>query len=135
MIRKFRNPVFIKNLALMYDALEELSDLSLALQRADISLVKAYRMICRQIEIFAARKETLGNYYAEACTAIEEGQFKTVELSSSAGKEKEIRKGQFYQCLVDSMKTRLLPESESQLCNSVSVLDPNNWVLDMAVGQ
>jgi len=33
----------------MFDALEELADLSLALQKADISLATTHRMIARQI--------------------------------------------------------------------------------------
>ena len=133
MVRKFQNPVFIKNLGLMYDALEELADLSLALQKADISLATAQRMISRQIEVFVARKDTVGNYYAEACRAVEEGKFKTVDVSETAGKEREICKGQFYQALADSMTARLLPESESELRNAVEVLNPNSWPQDMAV--
>jgi hypothetical protein len=121
MVKKFQNPVFLKNLGLMYDALEELADLSLALQKADISLATAHRMICRQIEVFVARKETLGNYYAEACKAVDEGKFKKVEINTNAGKEREICKAQFNQALADSMTARLLPESESQLRNAVGV--------------
>jgi len=118
MAQKFQNPVFLKNLGLMYDALEELSDLSLALQK-DISLATAHRMICRQIEVFVARKETAGNFYA--CRAVEEGKFKTVEINASGGKEREICKTQFYQSLADCMRARLLPESESELHNVVEV--------------
>jgi len=46
-----------KNLGLMFDALEELADLTLALQKADISLHVAHRMISSQIEVFVARKD------------------------------------------------------------------------------
>jgi len=56
MTRKLENPNFIQNLGLMYDALEELSDLSLALQRADITLPAATKLITRQVEVFTARK-------------------------------------------------------------------------------
>ena len=133
MKRKFQNPVFLKNLGLMYDALQELSDLSLALQKDSISLATAHRMICRQIEVFVARKETAGNFYAEACKAVEEGKFKIVEISASAGKEKEICKAQFYQALADSMRARLLPESESDLRNAVEILNPESWPQDMEV--
>jgi len=30
--------------------------------------------------VFVARKEKRGNYYAEACWAVEEGKFKAVEI-------------------------------------------------------
>jgi len=75
----------------MFGALEELADLSLALQKADIFV--AHRMISRQIEVFLARKDTMGNYYAEACRSVEEeGRFKAVELSESAGREERLVK-------------------------------------------
>ena len=73
----------------MYDALEELSDLSIALQKSAISLGSAHRMICRQIEVFFSRKETMGVYYAEACRAVEEGKFRSVDICASACKERE----------------------------------------------
>ena len=57
-MRKYESAVFLKNLALMFDALEELSDLSLALQKANICLAIAHRSISRHIEVFEARKET-----------------------------------------------------------------------------
>ena len=41
MAKKLESPVFLQNLGLMYDALEELSDLSLALQKGDINLATA----------------------------------------------------------------------------------------------
>ena len=49
---------FVYNLALMYDALEELKDTSEALQSREISFAKAIHLINRQIEIFEGRKET-----------------------------------------------------------------------------
>jgi len=73
----------------MYDALEELSDLSIALQKSAISLGSAHRMICRQIEVLLSRKETMGAYYAEACRAVEEGKFRSADICASAGKERE----------------------------------------------
>jgi len=55
--RSFRTVFLKKNLGLMFDALEELADLTLALQKADISLHVAHRMISSQIEVFVARKD------------------------------------------------------------------------------
>jgi len=63
----------------------------------------------------------------------EEGRFKAVELSESAGRKREICKAQFYQALADSMIARLLPESKAELRNAVEVLNPNSWPRDMAV--
>jgi len=53
--KKFENPDFIKNLAIMLDATQELSELSLALQKAFITLPIAQRLLTRQLEVFSAR--------------------------------------------------------------------------------
>ena len=113
----------------MYDALEELADLSLALQKADITLPVANRLISRQIEVFNARKECGSICYQQACQAVVEGAFKGVAINQSLNmtKEKEIQRGQFYQALSDSMASRLMPESEKLLCNSLAVLDSSTW--------
>ena len=58
---KLESPVFLKNLALMSDALEELSDLSECLQADSKDLPRAQKLISRQIEIFQARKSSNGN--------------------------------------------------------------------------
>ena len=123
MKKKLENPYFIQNLGLMYDALEELADLSMALQKADITLPVANKLIARQIEIFKARRDTDSEFYTEACQAVESGTFKGVLVQTSPGQEKLINKGQFYQALADSLSTRLLPESEKPLCRAAEVLD------------
>ena len=123
MKRKFENPHFIQNLGLLYDALEELADLSLALQKADISLPVANKLIAREVEIFTARKDSDSQYYAEACQGVASGTFKGVTVLGAAGKEKLIAKGQFYQALSDAIAARLLPESEATLCKAVEVLE------------
>ena len=53
--KKLKSPVFVKNMGLMLDALEELSDLSLALQRADVTLSSATKLISRQVAVFSPR--------------------------------------------------------------------------------
>jgi len=57
----------------MYDALDDLADASLTLHRpkADITLPVAHHLLIRQTEVFAARKESSGHYYAEACQAVD----------------------------------------------------------------
>jgi len=123
MKKKLENPFFIQNLGLMYDALEELADLSLALQKADITLPVANKLIARQIEVFMSRKDSDSEFYSEACHAVASGNFKGVPVQPSSGKEKLINKGQFYQALADSLTTRLLPETDKALCKAVEILD------------
>jgi len=55
MKKKWENPNFIQNLGLMFDALEELADLSLALQKASVTLPVANRLIARQVEVFSSQ--------------------------------------------------------------------------------
>jgi len=56
MANKLSSTAFLLNLALMFDALEELSELSESLQADSITLPKATRLISRQIEVFLSRK-------------------------------------------------------------------------------
>jgi len=116
----------------MHDALEDLSDLSLALQRSDITLPVAHKLISKQVEVFLSRRECDSYFYKEACQAVADGKFKDIVVSSGTGKEKEISKVQFYQALSDSMAARLLPESERALCSSVAVLDSSTWPFEMS---
>jgi hypothetical protein len=125
--KKLESPVFVKNLGLMFDALEELSDLSLALQKSNITLSSAKKHISRQIEVFLARRDSDSFYYSEACNGVAKGVFKNVVLSSVASKEREINKGQFYQALANSMRARLMPESDKPLFDSVGALDSSTW--------
>lgn len=123
MAKKLESPVFLQNLGLMYDALEELSDLSLALQKADINLATANKLITKQIEIFSARKETGSEHLSEANLAIAAGTFKEVTISSNSVRQPLINRAQFYQCLVDSMTARMLPDADKELCQAIQALD------------
>jgi hypothetical protein len=49
----------------MFDALQVLSDPSLALQMVDISLSAANKLLCKPVEMFSARKECDSENYAE----------------------------------------------------------------------
>jgi len=53
--KKLASTVFVKNLGLMLDALEELADLFLALQRDDVTLSSATKVISKQVAVFSAR--------------------------------------------------------------------------------
>lgn len=123
MTRKLENPIFLSNLGLMYGALEELSDLSLALQKADVTLSAANKLIPRQVQIFSARKECDSEFYSEACQAVRTGAFRGIQLAASVGKERAICKSQFYQALADSMSARLMPDSEKSFCRAAEILD------------
>uniref|UniRef100_A0A8C8RZV8 E3 SUMO-protein ligase KIAA1586-like n=1 Tax=Pelusios castaneus TaxID=367368 RepID=A0A8C8RZV8_9SAUR len=134
MAKNLENPVFVKNLGLMLDALEDLADLSLVLQKSDVTLSTASKLIRRQVQVFIARRECDSEFYREACEAIASGCFKgvRVNMSVNAGKQIEISKCQFYQALVDCMYDRLLPDSEKQLSRAVEALDPSRFTTELS---
>jgi hypothetical protein len=136
MASKLANPSFIKNLGLIYDALEELADLSLALQKSNVNIFSANKLIARQVELFVARKEGACEYYAEACEGVKSGLFKgvmvTFSSASRTGKVQDINVGQFYQALADSMSARLMPESDKDFCRAVDILDKSNLPAEMS---
>jgi len=51
---KISASAFLLNLGLMYDALQELTNLSESLQAETINLPKAHRLIVRQVKVFSA---------------------------------------------------------------------------------
>ena len=124
---KLESPVFLKNLALMSDALEELSDLSECLQADSMDLPKAQRLISRQIEVFQARKSSNGKKYMQAEEAIKNKLFKNVPLGIATQREKNIDRGQFYQALTDSLAARMLPQTEQSYLESLKAILPEQW--------
>lgn len=112
----------------MFDALQELADLSLALQRADVNLPTASRLVSRQVEVFTARKSSTCEYYDEACAAVESGSFKGITVATPSPKQVEISKVQFYQALADSIAARLLPDTEKWLCQAIQSLEPTSFI-------
>ena len=54
---------------------------------------------------------------------------KVVEVAS---KQPEIPKAQLYQALADSIKARLLPDKEQELCNAVKVVDFTSFPHEMS---
>lgn len=128
MANKMQSPVFLKNVAIMLDALEELRDLSESLQGESMSLPRAYKLIKRQIQVFQARKLNDGDYLKAACKAVDELKFKDVTLISERQRgEKLICKEQFYQALIDSLEARMIPDSEKPLVESMATLFPKSW--------
>ena len=130
---KLSSAATLTNVALMCDALEELSELSVSLQAEFISINKAHRLIARQLEVFAARKANGGERYEIASNVIADGSFRGVPLTTNSSKsDKEINKGQFYQALADSLSQRLMPESERGVIDCLNVLLPSAWPVDLS---
>lgn len=129
---KLQNTVFLTNLALMHDALEELADLSESLQTESITLPKALRLLERQIEVFCARKVTDCGKYKDIFEAAKLGRFRNVSLLPGSARDKKIDKAQFYQALVDSLISRLFSESDKPVSECVSNLIPSSWPSELS---
>jgi hypothetical protein len=124
--KHLESAVFIQNLALMNDALQELSELSEYLQANEMTLQRSQRLITKEIDVFKGRKDTGGEYMAIASIAVENGVFCGVKLTT--GKQSEtIKQSQFYQALVDSMESRLLADNDKPLCNLIDTVFPSVW--------
>ncbi len=124
--KKLTSVVFVKNFALMLDALEELRDLFLDLQKGDVTFVKADRLIARQIEVFSSRKDKPGVYYTDATHAITAVKFCGIQLTAS-NKEIEINCKQVYQALVDSMTARLISETDKKFRDVESFIEKEQY--------
>ena len=119
---------FLRNLGLMMDALEELKDLSEALQARDIRLSQAVNLIKRQTDVFTAMSEDPENgpFYRKACEAVQQGSFNGIALHGDRGQE-VINPTKFYEALCQSMKERMVRSEEESLFTKINILNPETW--------
>lgn len=68
----------------MYDALDELADLSLQLQKSSLNLIQAHSDVTMLIKVFENRVDNMGRRTVEAKFAIENMKFQDVELCERA---------------------------------------------------
>ncbi|XP_022907289.2 E3 SUMO-protein ligase KIAA1586-like [Onthophagus taurus] len=66
---------FVHNLVLMYDALDELADLSLQLQQSSLNLIQAHSDVTMLIKVFENRVDNMGRRAVEAKIAIDNMKF------------------------------------------------------------
>ena len=94
---------FVNDIGLMYDVLQELSSLSLELQKQAMTLDKADRLVKRTIHVLESFVDNPSEHSSEANTAKERMEFKTVELLDIV-KQKAIDRQQFIQSVVDNLR-------------------------------
>lgn len=119
---------FLLDLALMCDILFEISQLSLDLQKQDMSLLQADVLIRRTIRVIGSLKTMDGKYYSEAVKAKEKMMFKTVVLSSNE-KIICINKNQFITSVVNNLNMRLIPNEgeEKIILEDFQIFDKKLW--------
>jgi len=84
----------------LYDALTELAQVSLELQRKDMTLPAAHNLLSRQVRVFSAMSD--GHYgpcTREATSAIETRTFHGADLHKGQKCDVELRPSQFYRSL------------------------------------
>ena len=125
--QKLASVSLLKNLALMYDALEELKSTSEFHQLKNVTLAKAVHVIPRLISIFEGRIFGEGPKISEVKLAIENGIFQDVNISE--GKSQPlIDQATFYQQLVKSFKSRIESVDEKHsLTQSTQCFEPYSW--------
>ncbi|ROL46651.1 E3 SUMO-protein ligase KIAA1586 [Anabarilius grahami] len=110
---KLSSVAFVKNFGLMMDALEELKNLSEALQARYITLSHSVNLIKRQLDVFnsMSRNPDSGPFYKTACVAAQQGVFNGITLQSDSG-QKIVDPTMFYKALCKSMETRMVTNEE-----------------------
>jgi hypothetical protein len=132
----------------MLDALQELAELYVELQKSRLNTVDSDRAVSCQIKVFETMVESGGSYFKEACKAVEEGSFNGVQLHKASKNTPLINSRQLYRSLADHIKNRLIvcqsshtsslqssfDENASHYANlidAVKVLYPENWIEDV----
>jgi len=127
---------FVHNLGILFDALTELSDLSIQLQKRDLSLMAAHKLIERTISVLESMANKNGEKTKEVNSACEQKEFKGIILEHKYSVVK-IEIGQFFRSLSDNLKQRLFTTQSSH----VSILDKadpykdlfNNLLIDLTM--
>ena len=105
----FTSYQFVKKLGIIHDALTELSELSLYLQRQIITLPEANTQIKRTIKVLVSMCDLPGEYVKESSKAIADEQFQDIKLQSYP-KVTQINQSQFFRSLVSNLNNRLIEE-------------------------
>lgn len=131
LVKMLSSASFVHNLALMYDALEELADLSLQLQNSSVNLIQAHNDISMTIKVFESRIDHPGRSSILADASIEQMNFKDVTLIERS-KVPKIQSKQFYRSLTNNMTHRLFDskncgEKFEDIMDDIKVVYPRYW--------
>jgi len=81
---KLRTNEFVLNLGIIRDALEELADVSLQLQKADKTIPCAQTLVSRQVQVFRSMADKPGKYATETQAVVETAMFHNISLKPGA---------------------------------------------------
>jgi len=109
---KLCSPQFVEDLGLMHDCLKKLKFLSESLQRRNMNIAEADKLIRRSIRRIELFKIKPGLKMTEAQAARDSLLFGTTPLKSNK-KHVTINQKQFLQSLVDNLRRRLMTATSS----------------------
>uniref|UniRef100_H3A663 Uncharacterized protein n=1 Tax=Latimeria chalumnae TaxID=7897 RepID=H3A663_LATCH len=118
------SPEFLCDLALMYDVLYELANLSQELQAHSMTIPRAEHLVKQTVRVLASFKDSPGDKCKEALKAKELGEFKSITLKPNP-KLNCINVGQLLQSLVNNMEKCL--SNGDDLLAALSILDSSRW--------
>jgi hypothetical protein len=97
-LQNFNFTEFVKNVAIAYDGLIELSDLSLLLQKRDVIITEADKTMKGTIRTLESMASSPGSHAEEVSEAVGKNTFKDTEIHTNS-KIIQINMGQFYRSL------------------------------------
>lgn len=135
LLKKITDTNFILDLGLMADALQELSELSEALQHRNVDLSYANKKLKITAALFEERKSVSGFYSSMALESVNNLSFFGVPLHKRESRKDNmpLNSEQFYETLKNSIETRLLSEKDFELADTIKILDQTNWPKDVPV--
>lgn len=128
LLQRLRSPQFLCNLGIVYDVLQEMSLLSLELQKRGTTLFTSDNLVKRTVRVTQSMKELPGDKYKEALTAAGSEQFGDVKLVAY-DKIKSINAAKFLQSLSDNLNKRLSGSifDNASVLQDLKVLDKSTW--------
>jgi hypothetical protein len=126
---------FVGNLGTLYDACQELSELSTELQKRTLSLPDGHRAIARQVRVLESMIDRRGEFSAETLLAEQHNTFKGVTLHPGSKCDAKINHKQFFRSLSTNLRTRMINVTTNDqlrmLVEDLKVLYPANWPDDV----
>lgn len=139
---------FVHNLGMLYNALVELSYLSIQLQKRVMTLPAAHKSVQRTIRVLESMASILGPKSQEVISACENKEFKNIKIYYKTSVIK-VQMRQFFTSLSNNMKQRLMTTQASNvssrkvnneykvifknLIEDLEVLSPKNWPDNMDI--
>jgi hypothetical protein len=102
-------------MGVMLDALTELGDLSRDLQKRDMTLPRAHKVIDRQIRVLESMANSPGPYVQQATAAVASNEFHGIKLASNTKVDIQVHPGQFFRSLVANLRQRLFTTTASHV--------------------